>query len=119
MSNKVQYGEETFKNSNWTMFQQGSAGGKRLSPWDHIIIQAPLGVACDVMRNGFELDPYGVHCAHCGEDFSIYEDMERSPDFLFQYPGHHSIFIVCGDAVPYYASGNWKVKDQFLKDWTK
>ena len=97
-------GEETFKGSKWTIFQDGRC--HRHSPYTHIVVQAPTGVACDVLRNGFGVDPYEVTCEEHQSTISIHENAEW-PEWLFRQRG--AVFIVTHDAVGYYANGLWKV----------
>lgn len=100
------YTEETFKGCPWTMFFETTSGSKRLTPYNHILIQAPRGVAEDVLRNGFDVDPHGTN--RDGDDYSVTEDM-KDISWLFNLASNNSIFICRYDSVPYYSRGFWKV----------
>lgn len=104
---KMTYSESTFKHYKWTVFSQGAAGGKTLAPWDYIAIQAPRGVAEDIMRKN-HLDPHEMHCFHCGEDWSISEDVEKPWEFL-SWSSHSSMLTIRHDCIGYLDVGYWKI----------
>lgn len=99
----VKYTEETFAGSNWTHFHEVSCR-KRLTPFTHILVQAPRGVAEDVLRAFFGVDPNGSHCEEHGKDYGIYEDCTE-PAYLLKQ--HGSIYIISADAIPYVIAGIW------------
>jgi hypothetical protein len=103
------YTEDTFKDSKWTVFHAAAMGGKPTTPYHYIMIQAPRGVAEDVLRHGFDVNPNGVQCDHCGDDFNIHEDVENPSDF-FGLSSNSSFFVCRADSIPYYLMGMWTQK---------
>src|SRR3990172_240270 len=101
------YTENTFKNSKWTLFHQGAAGGKKLTPYDFIAVQAPRGVAEDVVRKAFGVDPNYVHCQHCGTDYNVSESEDLN--WLWNFSSHVSLMVIRHDAIPYFAKGIWNM----------
>lgn len=104
---KLEYTETTFKDSKWTLFSQGAAGGKTLTPYAYVAIQAPEHVAVEVFRKLLSIDPLDCYCEHCGPDYTIRE--VDDPAFLAHFTSHVSIYIIRADAIPYILKGIWEL----------
>lgn len=99
--------EYTFKDSKWTVFHTGYAGGAGLSPFTYIAIQAPTGVAVDIMsKHG--LNPFYQHCEHCGDDFVVHEQVEE-PWVMLSWNSHASMMCYRYDTVPYLDAKLWRI----------
>jgi len=112
MAAKYPIRETTYAKSKFTVYQQGAAGGASLTPFDFIAIQAPRGVADDVMRIWFGVEPGKESCGHCGPDFSVYEDTDAE----FINGSTRTTSTIRADALPYILNGVWKPKRWRLAD---
>lgn len=106
------YTEQTFKDSTFTVYQETACHGP-LTPYNYIFIQAPRGVADDIMRKNV-CDPNELTCEeHESTAYSVSEDCTLA-DYASMFdgksaPGMITALIMRYDYVAYYANGTWKL----------
>lgn len=103
------YTEDTFKGSTWTVFHQMAPRREMKLVYDFVAVQAPRGVAEDLMRKAFEVDVSARSIyEEVGDLWGIHEDCK---DIQWVLALHFvSVKVIAHDYVPYLISGVFKPK---------
>lgn len=102
----VKYTEDTFKNSKWTSFHQLLCHGQKI-PYEFVYIQAPTGVAKDIFKKVFNLDPDATYCHQHEDGFMLGENTEPM-EWLFNASNTVTMCIIRHDSIPYIMGDIWK-----------
>lgn len=112
--------EETFKDSKFTVFTEPACHGPHL-PWNKILVQAPRGVAEDLMRNWFGVNLSEVTCDEHGSTWDVDENVDILDPLWAKWfwtsggSGEGSFYVVGYGHVTYMVNNIWE--NDRVKKW--